>query len=61
MIKAIYLLIIAFTISFTGQIFGQSAMGGCGGDYNIKKEERRKVSKDRKREEKRRYKNTRCP
>src|SRR5574343_218365 len=31
MIKAIYLLIIAFTISFTGQIFGQSAMGGCGG------------------------------
>lgn len=26
------------------------------GDYNIKKEERRKVSKDRKREEKRRYK-----
>src|SRR5574343_172724 len=31
MIKAIYLLIIAFTISFTSQIFGQSAMGGCGG------------------------------
>jgi len=31
MIKAINFLIIAFTISFTVQIFGQSAMGGCGG------------------------------